>query len=214
MTRQARAERTRDTIIQAAGVVFSRETFAQATLGDVLREGSVTQGALYFHFDSKRSLALEVISRQHALFKEAAHREMVGSQDGLTAMVALSASLANLITSEPLVQAGLRLSTESSPAFEVGIGAPYADWVNFAEEFVTKAQASGHIKKDRNPRDIAWVVMSTFTGVQMVSRAISNWSDLFDRLTDMWEMLFQAFVNEGLQPTRMDIEETLRLRYM
>lgn len=50
------AEVTRQALLQAALVVFSRKGYAAAHLDDVAREAGVTRGAIYWHFASKADL--------------------------------------------------------------------------------------------------------------------------------------------------------------
>src|ERR1700760_667721 len=62
VVKQERAERTRETIIRAAASIFERDGFAAAPLSGITRRATVTKGALYFHFSSKRELAQAVIA--------------------------------------------------------------------------------------------------------------------------------------------------------
>ena len=82
MVTQARAHATRESIVRGAGQVFSDASYSSAKLGDVIAAAGVTQGALYFHFDSKRDLALEVIRRQHAASVDAATEQMKKPEPG------------------------------------------------------------------------------------------------------------------------------------
>ncbi len=219
MTRQARAEITREAIVAAAAKVFARMTFSQATLGDVLREGGVTQGALYFHFDSKRSLALEIVRRQHEIFAKQAQVEQGLSSGGISGMIGLSASLARLIASNDVVQAGLRLTTESAADLRSNdvddalITSPYKDWVDFAEQFVREARESGELRTELSDPEVSRLIMSCFTGVQVVSRALTDWQDLLERLVDLWLVMTAALVIDQYRPSRQEITLMLKERY-
>ena len=61
MVRQARSEATRRRILDAAVELFSEVGFAATSLGDIVERAELTKGALYYHFDSKESLASAVI---------------------------------------------------------------------------------------------------------------------------------------------------------
>src|SRR5699024_11071566 len=61
MVRQERAETTRRQILDAAAIVFAEGGYVQANLGEIVAQADVTKGALYFHFDSKVTLAGEII---------------------------------------------------------------------------------------------------------------------------------------------------------
>ena len=189
MAKQARAHATRELIVQAAGVVFAEKAYAQATLGDVLREAGVTQGALYFHFESKKALALEVIERQHHLFIDTGNDLLGKKMQGLPAMIILSRDLAMQITTNPLVRAGLRLSTESADLFVESARRPYEDWIDTCEALIERAVAEGDVSSAHEPGRLAAYVIASFTGVQSLSQARTQWEDIFDRLEEMWYFL-------------------------
>lgn len=196
LVKQARAQRTRETIIQAAGSVFARSSLASATLKDVIDEAGVTQGALYFHFGSKQDLALEVIARQHRLSIELGDQFIRDGTPGLEAIVSLSARLAEQIVGNPVVQGGLRLTTESSGEFDQQVQHPYVDWINATEVLLHRAARDGTVLLTLAPREMAQFLISTFTGVQTVSRALTNWKDLPDRVVDMWKLLFPVILTD------------------
>jgi TetR/AcrR family transcriptional repressor of uid operon len=209
MAKQARAHATRELIIQAASVVFSQQTYAQATLAEVLREAGVTQGALYFHFDSKQALGQEVIDRQHRLFVEAGESLLREPIRGLPAMIILSRELAGHITSSPLVRAGLRLSTESAEVFARTARQPYEDWIETCELLVRRAVSEGDIPTSRDPARIATFVIATFSGVQALSQARTQWVDLLDRLEEMWSFLLDGIATEVDPAEKLDIRALL-----
>lgn len=194
MVKQARAHITREAIIRAAGTVFSKMTYSTATLADVIGEAGVTQGALYFHFDSKRDLALEVIMRQHETSLRAGQALFATDTSGIEAMVMLSSELANQITTDPIVRGGLRLSTESADLFDEHASRPYLDWIAACEEFLRRAVDDGDIAVDSDVPVLARFVISAFTGVQVVSLATNGWTDLYERLEQMWRIVLRAIV--------------------
>ena len=210
MAKQARAHATRESIVQAAAVVFSNQTYAQATLGEVLREAGVTQGALYFHFDSKQALAQEVIDRQHQLFLEAGKRLLDMPARGIPAMIALSRELASQITTSALVRAGLRLSTESVDVFAETAKQPYEDWIAICELFVRRAMVEGDISSQHDASRVATFVIATFSGVQALSQARTHWADISDRLEEMWEFLLNGVRSQSAEADRPDIRALLR----
>ncbi|OLS12645.1 MAG: hypothetical protein RBG13Loki_3724 [Promethearchaeota archaeon CR_4] len=65
---------TRETILDAALKVFSRNGYALSTLEDIAKEAKVTRGAIYWHFENKveiyAALVGERSSKAFALFSE------------------------------------------------------------------------------------------------------------------------------------------------
>jgi TetR/AcrR family transcriptional repressor of uid operon len=210
MAQQARALATRELIIRSAANVFATRSYAQATLGDVRRDSGVTQGALYFHFDSKNALAVEVIERQHGLFYEAGTALVEEDHAGLPAMIILSRRLASLITSDAIVRAGLRLTTESADQFVGPARKPYEDWIATAEVLVARAIADGDIPSAQDPAAIAAFVIATFTGVQSLSQARTGWDDLTPRLIEMWGFLLRGIGVDESRSSALGIPALLR----
>lgn len=204
MARQARAEATRETLVRSAGVVFSRTTYANATLAEVIGEAGVTQGALYFHFESKHALALEVIRRQHETSISVGRAFLDDEVRGLEAMVLLSAELARQITTDPIVRGGLRLSTESAELFGEDASRPYSDWIAAAEGFLLQAAEVGDVEQGTDISGVARFVISAFTGVQVVSLATTGWTDLYERLEEMWAIVLPAI---ALPARRRSLEQ-------
>lgn len=64
MVQQERAFRTRHVVLEAAAQVFAEHGYATARIADILKIAGVTKGALYFHFDSKETLAKGVLELQ------------------------------------------------------------------------------------------------------------------------------------------------------
>lgn len=210
MAKQARAQNTRETIVHAAAAVFSKQTYAQATLGDVLREAGVTQGALYFHFDSKQALGQEIIDRQHQVFLEAGAELLSRPLRGLPAMITLSRELAVQITTSALVRAGLRLSTESAEVFAETAKQPYEDWIETCDALVRRAMLEGDVPSTHDSARIATFVIATFSGVQSLSQARTQWDDILDRLEEMWRYLLGGIATQENVTEGPDIRALLR----
>ncbi|TDF80712.1 TetR family transcriptional regulator [Pseudomonas sp. H9] len=60
----AEAARTRRTILQAAGDLFSREGVSDTTLEQIARQANVTRGAIYWHFKGKQDLLDTLFNEQ------------------------------------------------------------------------------------------------------------------------------------------------------
>jgi AcrR family transcriptional regulator len=187
MPKQARAIATRESIIRAAGLVFAEKTYATATMSDVISEAGVTQGALYFHFDSKWDLAVALIRSQHEK-----SISIPSELTGLRALIVMSGALAEQIRTDPVVQAGLRLSTESSELFPEYASKPYMDWIEACTFYMEQAIADGEVDPRFDAATTARYIMSAFTGVQVVSRALTGWDDLNERLEEMWEAVIRG----------------------
>jgi AcrR family transcriptional regulator len=68
VVKQARAQRTRGEILQAAIELFARRGILATTMSELARAIKMTPGALYWHFPTKEDLLLAAIEALHQRF--------------------------------------------------------------------------------------------------------------------------------------------------
>src|SRR6478752_2217349 len=142
MVKQERAQVTRESIVAGAAAVFGRRGYGLASIADIATESGMTKGALYFHFPSKDELARAVIAEQHRRTMAAAAEAIEEGRPGLETMVLLSAVLARQLLTDPVVQAGIRLTTDVS-LFDPPVTEPYQDWLSTSEALFRQAVVEG-----------------------------------------------------------------------
>ncbi|OII24979.1 ScbR family autoregulator-binding transcription factor [Frigoribacterium sp. MCBA15_019] len=196
MPQQKRAQATRAAIIRGAAVVFDEHGYSDASLDLVAETAKVTKGALYFHFRSKADLANAVIAEQHALSRAYADQVSETAGSGAEALMLSCASLATQLTTEVLVTAGIRLTTQS-PSRDLRVEHPYLDWQAQISGLVERAVADGDFRDDTDVESVARFVVGSYAGVHIVSQALTGRSDLFDRLRDMWAFVLPTVVAPG-----------------
>lgn len=209
MAKQQRSIRTRETVLTAAARQFARAGYQGTTLNAIVREANITQGALYFHFDSKHDLAAEVIRLQHEVAMESG-KKYLEEPSGLVAMVRLSGELAHQIVSNPIVQAGLRLSTEDADELSEFTQEPYTDWAAMSKLFLQRAEELHETREGLDIDAAAETVMSAFTGAQIVSSALSQSTDLIERLERLWPVLLAGIAADPHTPSLSNIPDLLR----
>ena len=69
MALQARAEATRQKIIDAAVDLFGTAGFGETGLADIISAADVTKGSFYYHFDSKEAVATAIIDKSEDEFR-------------------------------------------------------------------------------------------------------------------------------------------------
>ncbi|KKI21421.1 MULTISPECIES: ScbR family autoregulator-binding transcription factor [Leucobacter] len=195
MARQQRAIRTRARIIAAAGECFSESGYRATRVADVAERAGAALGTLLFHFPAKTDIANAVIEQQHRIVMEAATAvDEMNSPSGIQDIIVVSAKLANLISTNPVVRAGLRLSTESVEDLGISSAQPYLDWTRQCVQLLEKARAAGELAEGIDLEHFAEVINSAFTGTQFMSSAVSGSSDLPERLARLWPILFSQVV--------------------
>ncbi len=72
------ADKTRQTILDAALTIFSRQGYHPARLQDIAEVASVTRGAIYHHFGSKADLYITLIREASELFNDVIAKAIAG----------------------------------------------------------------------------------------------------------------------------------------
>ncbi len=196
MVKQQRALETRAAIIDAAARLFAAKGYVSTSLNEIVHAVDVTQGALYFHFASKADLAAEVMRLQHDASIRVGVRHLEEQESGLVGIVLVSGELARQILRDPVVRAGLRLSTETIEELADAVQAPYGEWASTARLFLAKAQAAGETRAGLDLDTAAEVIGSVFTGTQFFSTAETGGADLIERLGRMWTVMMPALARD------------------
>ena len=199
MVTQPRALVTRDAIVRGAAAVFRERGYGLASIADIASAAGMTKGALYFHFDSKDALARAVIEEQHRRTMAASAEIIAEGRPALQTMVLLSRSLAHQLLEDPIVQAGIRLTTDVSTSAEP-VSQPYEDWFRTGEELFRRGIDEGDVATTVDPGMLAHFLSPAFTGVQLVSETLTGRADLLQRVRELWIVLLPGIV----RPERLD----------
>jgi AcrR family transcriptional regulator len=196
MAQQERAQQTRDRLVEGAARVFHRLGYGLATTADIAREADATRGALYFHFDSKEELARAVIAREQELAIEASGRILALERAPFETMLLMCVDLAERLQSDPIVKAGIRLTTEITQ-FDPPLLAPYEGWMTAFGELARQAVAAGEFRPEIDTVAFARMLIPAYTGIQLVSDVFSGRADLLSRIRDLWLFLIPGVVADG-----------------
>ncbi|MGX1681266.1 ScbR family autoregulator-binding transcription factor [Streptomyces althioticus] len=182
MAQQERAVRTRNAILRAAGEVFDELGYEAATISAILQRAKVTKGALYFHFSSKEELAQAVLTRQLTSVPRVPRRDLA-LQQGLDEALVLAHMLA---AGEPLVRGSVRLTVEQgSPQDGLDRRAPMEGWIEHNVEILSAARDNGELLPSVDVAAAAKMFVGTFTGVQILSKVMTDRADLVERVADL-----------------------------
>lgn len=175
MAKQDRAIRTRRVILEAAAQVFEEQGYQATTISEILQRAGVTKGALYFHFESKKELAQGVLEAQDLDF-------VLPPQDiRLQELVDVGAVHAYRLQTNPLVQAGVRLSLDQQ-AHGFDRSGPFLRWRDTIMELLVAAKKQNELLPHVEPLPTADVYVGAFAGIQSMSHALTGYQDLRSRL--------------------------------
>ncbi|MER5399790.1 ScbR family autoregulator-binding transcription factor [Streptomyces sp. NPDC002599] len=211
MARQERAVRTRRAVVEAAAAVFAERGYAAATIAEILERADVTKGALYFHFGSKEALARGVIdaqiTRDHWVPRELKLQEWVD----------ICMMLAHRIPEDVVLMAGIRLSADLQGR-EL-FGSAWPAWTEVVAGKLAEGKKQGEVLAHIDPNETAEFFLGSWLGIQFLSEAYANWSDLPERASMLYRYILPAIatpatlVNLDIAPDRgrRVIEEAERL---
>jgi AcrR family transcriptional regulator len=179
---QQRSIATRSALLEAAGRVFSKRSFAEARLRDISAEAGISQGSLYFHFGNKEDIAEAVLAAQQE--RMAGPLEAVLSSDltGLEKILGLSDGLAAIMSSDTIVQGGIKLATQPGTGFEAAAREPYFEWIQTAKMLIELGIGDGSIDPGVDPQGAAEFVNQLFVGVQVLSEIDDSWKSMPARM--------------------------------
>lgn len=165
--RQARAELTRQTILDAAATVFEESGYDAATVAEILARAKVTKGAFYFHFATKEELAQSVMARQLD------QQQLPAQEVKLQELVDHALVLAHRLQHDPLTRAGIGLSL--SPAVgRLDRSTPFRAWIELVCGLLSAARTQGELLPQVDPEETAELLAGAFTGIQELSHVIDG----------------------------------------
>jgi AcrR family transcriptional regulator len=197
MVKQQRAIRTRRAILEAAGAVFDEHGYMSTTIAMVLERAEVTKGALYFHFPSKESLAQAVLDEQVPF------GAVPPQPCKLQEIVDMTFVVGQRLLTNALLRGSVRLAVDQETPSGIDHGEPFRQWAQRLSTLLEQARDRGELLPTVRPRETVELLVGTFTGIQLMSRALTGRADLADRLSVMWAHMLPSIAVPGLLP-RLD----------
>lgn len=170
---------------------------------DICTSLDMTKGALYFYFTSKEELAAAIIDEQRSIVASSLNAIDESAASSVEKIVMATHELARLLSSNPLVRAGTRLSDDAS----TGRNQRLDDWLAWFEHQTQRAVNDGEIVTELEPSALARFLLSSFTGVSVVSTLTTRRADLHQRLDEMWAVLFPAILEPALRDRADEIRQ-------
>ncbi len=163
-------EQTRSDLLDAAYNEILESGFQAASLERILANTSVSKGALYHHFGTKRDLGLAVIEEVIGPQLEERWFNMLAQHNdpisGLYNLIEEKISHAD----ESVIRYGCPLNNliqEMSPldeSFRHGLQKIIERWVEVVAQALQAGQAAGQVRADIGPQDIALFIVASIEG--------------------------------------------------
>ena len=168
--KQQRGIETQAALIEASGRVFSRMEYDKAKLKDISEEAGISLGSLYFHFGNKDDVAMAVLDTQQERMDAVLTRVAEEPHpDALARLWALLDGVADLIATDTMVQAGIRLvSSLPEELRDRGYG-DVEGWQRMTRTLITEGIADGSITSTRSADALTELIDEVFVGAQVMA---------------------------------------------
>jgi AcrR family transcriptional regulator len=195
MVRQARSEATRRKIITSAVELFNEIGYPATGLGDIIERAEMTKGALYYHFDSKETLATAIIEEGSARLVAAFSSITASSAPALENIIHGVFVVADLLSTDQLARSGTQL-LRAFGEFNEAAARTYGGWVAEMTERTRQAIDEGDLRDDLEPLAVAETIVGLMLGVELLANATTAGADVLERVTRTWKVLLPGIVSQ------------------
>lgn len=195
MAVQARAEATRQRIIDAAVDLFDEVGYGETGLTDIIDRSRVTKGAVYYHFPTKESVAAAIINEADARIQDAILRSTTSR--ALENLIRATFVVADMVKHDQRVRVGHLLGQALSQVSAAG-RATYTRRLALIVSAVNKAIADGDLLDDLNPDQLGRTIWAIGLGTLFLSDVTEE--DVHVQTSQAWLFITRAIVPAQLAP--------------
>ncbi len=191
--RQARAEATRQSIIDAAVEVFRDAGYTETDMTDVVQHAGIPGGTCYYYFPTKTSLAEAIIDISNARIAAAIGGLWESEAPAMHRLIRATFRFIAATEADDTARVGYQLRQNIRAFSRVQSGGPGDTHVLFGSG-LKMAIADGHVRADINVREATRTLVAVVVGSRMLADAFGD--DPFDRLADAWRTVLRSIATE------------------
>ena len=195
MVRQARSEATRRKIITSAVELFNEIGYPATGLGDIIERAEMTKGALYYHFDSKESLATAIIEEGSAHLVQAFRNITSSSAPALESIIHGVFVVADLLNTDMIARSGTQLM-RAFGEFNEAAARAYGGWLAEMTACTRQAIDDGDLRGDLDPQAVGETIVGSMLGAELLANATTAGADMLQRMARTWKVLLPAIVSQ------------------
>jgi AcrR family transcriptional regulator len=195
MVRQARSEATRTKIITSAVELFNEIGYPATGLGDIIDRAEMTKGALYYHFESKESLATAIIEEGSARLSEAFRSITSSSAPALETIIHGVFVVADLMGTDQIARSGMQLLRAFGEFNDAG-ARTYGGWTAEMTECTRQAIDEGDLRGDLDAQAVGETIVGSMLGAELLANATTAGADVLQYVAQTWKVLLPAIVSQ------------------
>ena len=176
--RNAKAEETRERILQVTAMEMIRVGYRALGLSEILDHLQMSKGALYHHFKNKLELGYAVLDEVYASRFASLWVSPLEQEDPLQAIIDLLRKVSAGTAMD--VNCGCpinNLAAEMSPideGFRERVERVYKRWRNRLTEAFLRAQAKGYMRGDVDAEETAMFIIASVQGAMVLAKNAQN----------------------------------------
>lgn len=197
-TASERAAATRHHLLDIAARRFAAQGYAATSLRDLIEASGLSKGAFYFHFASKRDLAVEVFRAKQDQLIAAVTAAMDPERPALEQLRQVWSARALAVASDPGVGSLRRLAAAlaEDPALERELSAFHARPIELIGGLLAQAQRDGEVRADVDPERAAQAAFAGAIGLDEVSQRETGMADLLERSDAFLEIFLHGVTQQ------------------
>ena len=167
------AERTRERILASALSLFVKKGYERTTFTDIAARLKMTKGAVYWHFETKETLLVELVREMMEKFQHRLEESLPKGELTFRAVAEMMVQTATRITEDPkgaaffmLMKTQIKWGVDSmaetrEKLLSRSMNGPYHTFIRAVENDI----AAGRVRAEVDPVAIAAVAVSTWDGL-------------------------------------------------
>jgi AcrR family transcriptional regulator len=193
-----RGAAARRPLMDAAAEHFGERGYKATSFRDLIAASGLSKGAFYFHFASKRDLALAVFRDRQERLGQAVMERVDRDAPALEQFRQLWMERAHILADDPSLRCLRKLaaSFDEDPGLAEEITASHRGPIELMAGLLAAAQAEGDIRADIDPAAAAEVAFAVALGIDEVSERESGGTDVVRRAAGFLDVFF-----DGITPT-------------
>ena len=169
-----RGEQTRDQIMQAARVLFTRRGYHYTSIYDLFDQAETTKGAFFHHWKTKEDLALSILERMEAFFDSNFFHILDApgrSRDKIENVINLISSSSNGDGGYGRLFATWCMElAENEDQLGPAVHRIKLRWCEFWKTLIQRTQDEKDMRADISAENLSFLVVSAIFGVQLMKR--------------------------------------------
>lgn len=192
MVIQARAEATRQGILDAAVSLFDEIGYGKAGLADIMSRAGVTKGGFYYHFPTKEALAAAIIEEAAAEIRTAFQTIIDSSPaPALDNLIRATFDVVAITATDNRIRIANMLRQSLTHVSDAG-PASYPAERGILLSGVEKAVADGALQADVDADAVTQAIWTLGPGTLLLAEATGD--DVFARLAQVWTVILRGIV--------------------